>query len=78
MNDSTKKLGALVREARVSAGIETQAEFARRIRTDVRTVSRIETGVCKPSYDTLVAISRETKHPLEHFAPSESATGTAA
>ena len=47
--------GALLREARVRAGL-TQRDLARRARTSQSVVARIEQGRCDPSHRTLTRL----------------------
>ena len=61
-----KKLGKKIKLARVEADL-TQEQFARKINTLQKSISRYETGVSVPSIETLVKISKALKKPAGYF-----------
>jgi len=65
-NDLLMKLGARVREIRVSKGF-TQTELAHQLGKDQQSIQRLEAGKVNPSYIYLLSIANGLEIPLSEL-----------
>ena len=65
-----KAFGLRIRAARETTGL-TQTAFAKKIDLQQVSMSRLEKGKMKPSFDTLCAIAKATKKPMSFFFGEE-------
>ena len=65
-----KKLGKKIKMARIELDLN-QTQFARKINSKQKSVSRYETGVTIPSVETLVKIAKALRKPVGYFLEEE-------
>ncbi len=61
-----KKLGKKIKLARVEIDMN-QTEFAKKIRSAQKSISRYENGISTPSITTLMKIAKVLKKPASYF-----------
>ena len=69
--DLARRVGAAIRSARVDMAL-SQAELAKQLEIDIKTVGRIERGEFAPSLSTLMRIARRLERSLDELTAEAS------